>query len=102
MRKRANPLMLHVTCVNTPIYYSVFHNLHAHVARCSASCVNGALHSTGNWDWNPTIDFICFEERERERKLALLSHSSVTVEKNLADGQHRNLEVFLGRDGLIW
>ncbi len=29
--------------MNTPIYYSVFHNLHAWVARCSASCVNEAL-----------------------------------------------------------
>ncbi len=29
-------------CVNTPIYCSVFHHLHARVARCSASCVNGA------------------------------------------------------------
>ncbi len=39
----ANPLMLCATCVNTPIYYRVFHNLHAYVARCSASFVNGAL-----------------------------------------------------------
>ncbi len=38
----ANPLMLLATCVNTPIYCSVFHNVHALVARCSASCVNGA------------------------------------------------------------
>ncbi len=36
----ANPL-LHATCVNTPIHYSVF-LLRAHVATCSASCVNGA------------------------------------------------------------
>ncbi len=28
--------------VNTPTYCSVFHNLRARVARCSASCVNGA------------------------------------------------------------
>ena len=41
----ASPLMLLETCVNTPMYYSVFHNLHTHVARCSASCVNGALRS---------------------------------------------------------
>ena len=34
--------MLLATCVNTPIYCNVFHNLHAYVARCSASCVNGA------------------------------------------------------------
>ena len=39
---RANPLMLLATCVNTPICCSVFHNLHVCVARCSASCVNGA------------------------------------------------------------
>ncbi len=38
---RVNPLMLLATCVNTSIYCSVFHNLHARVARCSASCVNG-------------------------------------------------------------
>ncbi len=36
----ANPLMLLATCVSTPIYCSVY--LHARVARCSASCVNGA------------------------------------------------------------
>ena len=40
---RANSFMLLATCVNTPIDCSVFHNLYAHVARCSASCVNGAL-----------------------------------------------------------
>ena len=39
--------MLLATCVNTPIYCSVFHNLRACVARCSASCVNGALLSVG-------------------------------------------------------
>ena len=39
----AKPLMLLATYVNTPIHCSVFHNLHARVARCSASCVNGAL-----------------------------------------------------------
>ena len=38
-----NPLMLLATCVNTPIDHNVFHNLHVPVARCSASCVNGAL-----------------------------------------------------------
>ena len=32
--------MLLASCVNTPIDYNVFHNLRAHVARCSASCVN--------------------------------------------------------------
>ncbi len=37
--------MLLATCVNTPIYCSVFHNLHACVARCSASCVNGPLNN---------------------------------------------------------
>ncbi len=36
----ANPLMLLASCVNTPIYYSVFQNLPVPVARCSASCVN--------------------------------------------------------------
>ncbi len=40
---RANPLMLLATCVNTPICCSLFHNLRARIARCSASCVNGAL-----------------------------------------------------------
>ncbi len=34
--------MLIANCVNTSIYCSVFHNLYAHVARCSASCVNWA------------------------------------------------------------
>ncbi len=34
--------MLLATCVNTPIYCSVFHNLHVRGARCSASCVNRA------------------------------------------------------------
>ncbi len=34
--------MFLATCVNTPICYSVFHNLRACVARCYASCVNGA------------------------------------------------------------
>ncbi len=42
---RANPLMLLATCVNSFIYCSVFHNLRAHVARCSPSCVNGAQNS---------------------------------------------------------
>ncbi len=42
----ANPLMLLAACVNTPIYCSMFHNLHACVARCSASCVNGAQKSS--------------------------------------------------------
>ncbi len=36
-------LMLLATCVNTPIYCSVFYNLRLPVARCSASCVNGPL-----------------------------------------------------------
>ena len=40
---RANPLMLLVSCVNTPTDYNVFQNLHTPVARCSASCVNWAL-----------------------------------------------------------
>ncbi len=31
--------MLLGSCVNTPIDCSVFHNLRAHVARCSTSCV---------------------------------------------------------------
>ncbi len=39
----ANALMLLATCVNTPIYSSVSHNLHACVARCSASCMNWAF-----------------------------------------------------------
>ena len=38
---RANPLMLLASCVNTFICCSVLDNLHACVARCSASCVNG-------------------------------------------------------------
>ncbi len=38
----ASPLMFLATCVNTPIDHNVFHNLHACVTRCSASCVNGA------------------------------------------------------------
>ena len=38
----AYPLMLLATCVNTPTYCSEFHNLHARVARCFASCVNWA------------------------------------------------------------
>ncbi len=33
-------LMLLASCVNTPIDHNVFHYLRAHVARCSASCVN--------------------------------------------------------------
>ena len=33
--------MLFRSCVNTPIDCIVFHNLHMHVARCSASCENG-------------------------------------------------------------
>ncbi len=40
---RANPLMWLATYVNTPIYCSVFLFLHARVASCSGSCVNGAL-----------------------------------------------------------
>ena len=35
--------MLLATCVNTTIDHNVFHNLRAHVARWSASCVNGPL-----------------------------------------------------------
>ncbi len=42
---QANPLMLLASCVNTPIDHNVFHNLHARVARCSASCVNWAQKS---------------------------------------------------------
>ncbi len=39
---QAKPLMLLASCVDTPIDHNVFHrpNLRAHVARCSASCVN--------------------------------------------------------------
>ena len=40
---QANPLMLLVSCVNTPIDHNRFHNLHVRVARCSASCVNWAF-----------------------------------------------------------
>ena len=35
--------MLLAICVNTPIDHNVLHNLRAHVARCSASCVNWTL-----------------------------------------------------------
>ncbi len=45
--------MLLATCVNTPIYCSVFHNLlHIYIARCSVSCVNGA--------WNVLLGRSCF------------------------------------------
>ena len=40
----SNPLMLLASCVNTPIDHNVFQNLCIPVARCSASCVNWALH----------------------------------------------------------
>ncbi len=39
---RAKPFTLLVSCVNTPIDYSVFRDLRLRVVRCSASCVNGA------------------------------------------------------------
>ena len=52
--------MLLASCVNTPIDYNVFHNLRAHVARCSASCVNGPLYSSlvlqTNWRKPKGID----------------------------------------------
>ncbi len=61
--------MLHATCVNTPIYYSVFHNLRAHVARCSASCVNDALsrvhffpRAKKNFCWSHALHSISIQE----------------------------------------
>ena len=46
--------MLLATCMNTPIDHNVFHNLHARVARCSASCVNGALRWCERVNAHPT------------------------------------------------
>ncbi len=62
----ANPLMLLASCVITPIDHNVFHNLCAHVARCSVFCANSIagvfwvwIKQQFEWSLQPKIQFPC-------------------------------------------
>ncbi len=76
----ANPLMFLATCVNTPISYSVFHYLRAHVARCFASCVNGPRPISGKaqqYNSGMLINFFVEQSIRSERKKIFCRKSSL-------------------------